>query len=232
MEVGPTTHYVMGGVRVDGDTQMSSLPGLFAAGECAAGINGANRLGGNSLSDLIVFGKRAGEYAAIFAKSNGSVAIDERQVDAAMKRSLEPFERANAKENPFKVQQDLQNMMQDLVGIVRSEEEMQRALTGIEALKARAAQVGITGHREFNTGWHASQDLWNLLAVSEMITRSAIERKESRGGHFRHDYPDKDPAFATFNFVVKQAADGQMQVSRAPIPPMPDELKQVIEENK
>ena len=232
MEVGPTTHYVMGGVRVDADTQMSSLPGLFAAGECAAGINGANRLGGNSLSDLLVFGKRAGEHAAIFAKSNGAVAVDERQVDAAMKRSLEPFERANAQENPFKVQQDLQNLMQDLVGIVRSEDEMQRALTGLDDLEQRAAQVGVTGHREFNTGWHASQDLWNLLVVSEMITRSAIERKESRGGHFRQDYPDKEAAFATFNFVVKQGGDGQMQVSRAPIPPIPAELKQVIEENK
>jgi succinate dehydrogenase / fumarate reductase flavoprotein subunit len=232
MEVGPTTHYVMGGVRVDADTQMSSLPGLFAAGECAAGINGANRLGGNSLSDLLVFGKRAGEHAAIFAKSNGAVVVDERQVDAAMKRSLEPFERANAQENPFKVQQDLQNLMQDLVGIVRSEDEMQRALAGLEALKQQAAHVGVTGHREFNTGWHASQDLWNLLVVSEMITRSAIERKESRGGHFRQDHPDKEPSFATFNFVVKQGGDGQMQVSRAPIPPMPAELKQVIEENR
>jgi succinate dehydrogenase / fumarate reductase, flavoprotein subunit len=232
MEIGPTTHYVMGGVRVDGDTQMSSLPGLFAAGECAAGINGANRLGGNSLSDLIVFGKRAGEHAAIFAKANGNVSIDERRVEAAIKRSLEPFERANAPENPFKVQQDLQGMMQDLVGIVRMEEEMQRALAGLDALKARAEQVGVTGHREFNTGWHASQDLGNLLMVSESITRSAIERQESRGGHFRQDYPDKDPAYATFNVVVKRGPDGEMQVSRAPIPPMPAELKQVIEENK
>jgi succinate dehydrogenase / fumarate reductase flavoprotein subunit len=232
MEIGPTTHYVMGGVRVDGDTQMSSLPGLFAAGECAAGINGANRLGGNSLSDLLVFGKRAGEHAAIFAKANGRVSIDERQVEAAVKRSLEPFERANAPENPFKVQHDLQGMMQDLVGIVRVEDEMQRALTGLDALKARSAQVGVTGHREFNTGWHASQDLGNLLMVSEAITRSALERQESRGGHFRQDYPDKDPAYATFNIVVKRGPDGEMQVSRAPIPPMPDALKQVIEENK
>ena len=232
MEVGPTTHYVMGGVRVDADTQMSSLPGLFAAGECAAGINGANRLGGNSLSDLLVFGKRAGEYAAVFAKANGAVSIDERQVEAATKRSLEPFERVNAPENPFKVQQDLQGMMQDLVGIVRVEDEMQRALTGLDALKKRAGQVGVTGHREFNTGWHAAQDLGNLLMVSEAITRSAIDRKESRGGHFRSDYPDKDPAYATFNIVVKRGPDGEMQVSRVPLPPMPEELKQVIEENK
>ena len=232
MEVGPTTHYVMGGVRVDADTQMSSLPGLFAAGECAAGINGANRLGGNSLSDLLVFGKRAGEYAAMFAKANGAVSIDERQVEAATKRSLEPFERANAPENPFKVQQDLQGMMQDLVGIVRVGDEMERALTVLDALKRRAGQVGVTGHREFNTGWHAAQDLGNLLMVSEAITRSAIDRKESRGGHFRADYPDKDPAYATFNIVVKRGPDGEMQVSRVPLPPMPDELKQVIEENK
>jgi succinate dehydrogenase / fumarate reductase flavoprotein subunit len=208
MEVGPTTHYVMGGIRVDGDTQMSSLPGLFAAGECAAGINGANRLGGNSLSDLLVFGKRAGEHAAIFAKANGAVSIDEREVEAATKRSLEPFERATAQENPFKVQQDLQGMMQDLVGIVRLEDEMQRALAGLEALKQRAEQVGVTGHREFNTGWHASQDLGNLLMVSESIARSAIERKESRGGHFRQDYPEKDPAYATFNIVVQRSPAG------------------------
>ncbi len=232
MEVGPTTHYVMGGVRVDADTQMSSLPGLFAAGECAAGINGANRLGGNSLSDLLVFGKRAGEYAAVFAKANGAVSIDERQVEAATRRSLEPFDRANAPENPFRVQQDLQGMMQDLVGIVRVEDEMHRALTGLDALKKRAGQVGVTGHREFNTGWHAAQDLGNLLMVSEAITRSAIDRKESRGGHFRSDYPDKDPAYATFNIVVKRGPDGEMQVSRAPLPPMPDALKLVIEENK
>jgi succinate dehydrogenase / fumarate reductase, flavoprotein subunit len=231
MEVGPTTHYVMGGVRVDADTQMSSLPGLFAAGECAAGINGANRLGGNSLSDLLVFGKRAGEHAAIFAKANGPVSIDERQVESATKRSLEPFERAAAKENPYKVQQDLQGMMQDLVGIVRTEEEMQHALVELEVLKTRAEEVGVTGHREFNTGWHAAQDLGNLLLVSEAIARSAIERKESRGGHFRQDYPDKDPAYATFNIVVRRGPDGRMEVSHAPIAPLPDELKRVIEEN-
>jgi succinate dehydrogenase / fumarate reductase flavoprotein subunit len=232
MEVGPTTHYVMGGIRVDSDTQMSTLPGLFAAGECAAGINGANRLGGNSLSDLLVFGKLAGEHAAAFAKSNGSVRIDEREVEAATARSLEPFDRGNATENPFKVQHDLQDMMQDLVGIVRVEDEMQRALTALEALKQRAAVVGVTGHREYNTGWHAAQDLANLLLVSEAITRSAIERKESRGGHFRSDFPDKNPALGTFNVVVRSASDGAMEVSQTPILPMPAELKQVIEENK
>jgi succinate dehydrogenase / fumarate reductase, flavoprotein subunit len=233
MEVGPTTHYVMGGIRVDGDTQMSSLPGLFAAGECAAGINGANRLGGNSLSDLLVFGKRAGEYAAQFAKSHGDVTIDERQVDAAARRSLEPFDRgAPAAENPFRIQQDLQAMMQDLVGIVRDEQEMQQALAGLADLKSRAARAGVMGHREYNTGWHAAQDLNNLLTVSEAITRSAIERKESRGGHFRSDFPEKDPGYATFNISVTQDADGAMVISHAPIPAMPAELKQVIEENR
>jgi succinate dehydrogenase / fumarate reductase flavoprotein subunit len=232
MEVGPTTHYVMGGVRVDGDTQMSTLPGLFAAGECAAGINGANRLGGNSLSDLLVFGKRAGEYAAQFAKANGAVSIDERQAEAAAQESLAPFECPAAPENPFKIQQDLQGMMQDLVGIVRLEEEMRLAMAGLEELKARAARAGVTGHREYNTGWHAAQDLRNLLDVSEAITRSALERKESRGGHFRADFPDKTTEFGAINIVVKRGEDGTMQVSRVPIPPMPEELKRVIDENK
>jgi succinate dehydrogenase / fumarate reductase flavoprotein subunit len=179
-----------------------------------------------------VFGKRAGEYAAQFAKSNGSAGVDDGQVQAAIKRSLEPFDRgAGAAENPFKIQQDLQGMMQDLVGIVRLEEEMQRALAGLDTLKARASRTGVTGHREYNTGWHAAQDLANLLDVSEAITRSALERRESRGGHFRHDYPDKDPAFATFNVVIKNDG-GVMRVSRTPIPEMPAELKQVIEDNK
>ena len=232
MEVGPTTHYVMGGVKVDSDTQMSTVPGLFAAGECAAGINGANRLGGNSLSDLLVFGKRAGEHAAIFARQNSAAAIDEGQVDAAAKEAVEPFERGNAAENPFKIQQDLQAMMQDLVGIVRDEREMQQALTGLQELNSRAARAGVTGHREYNGGWHTALDLGNLLIVSEAIARSAIERKESRGGHFRQDFPEKDPACATFNIAVRRGPDGAMQVTRIPIPPMPDELKQVIEENK
>ena len=232
MEVGPTTHYVMGGVKVDSDTQMSTIPGLFAAGECAAGINGANRLGGNSLSDLLVFGKRAGEHAAIFARQHSAPAIDEGQVGAAAKHALEPFERGNAAENPFKIQQDLQAMMQDLVGIVRDEREMQQALTGLQELDSRAARAGVTGHREYNGGWHTALDLDNLLIVSEAVARSAIERKESRGGHFRQDFPERDPACATFNISVRRSADGSMAVSRVPIPPMPEELKQVIEENK
>jgi succinate dehydrogenase flavoprotein subunit len=232
MEVGPTTHYIMGGVRVDADTQMSTVPGLFAAGECAAGINGANRLGGNSLSDLLVFGKRAGEFAAKFATENGQAPIDTRQADDAVRRALEPFERTASGEGPYQVQYALQDMMQDLVGIVRTESEMVRALEGLAALKARAQKVGVGGHREYNPGWHAALDLPNLLTVAEAITRSAIERKESRGGHFREDYSDKDPAYGTFNIVVKKGASGAMDVSHASIPTMPAELKAVIEEMK
>jgi succinate dehydrogenase / fumarate reductase flavoprotein subunit len=231
MEIGPTTHYVMGGVKVDADSQMSTLPGLFAAGECAAGINGANRLGGNSLSDLLVFGKRAGEHAAAYAKANGPAQVDERQVESSLKEALAPFDRGAAAENPFKIQQDLQGMMQDLVGIVRDEREMQEALRHLDSLKQRTRNAGVTGHREYNTGWHTAQDLGNLLVVSEAITRSALERKESRGGHFRHDYPEKDKAFATFNVAVRRGADGTMRVMRDPIAPMPAELQQVIQDN-
>jgi succinate dehydrogenase / fumarate reductase, flavoprotein subunit len=228
MEVGPTTHYIMGGIRVNADTQMSSVPGLFAAGECAAGINGANRLGGNSLSDLLVFGKRAGEYAAVYSKENAVGKVDDAQVSAAIKEALAPFENEGG-ENPFAIQNDLQEMMQDLVGIVRIEEEMQRALEGIEKLKARAANVFAPGNIDFNPGWHTSLDLGNLLAVSEAITISAIARKESRGGQFRDDYPAKDPEFAKFNHTVKEV-NGKMQLARIPIAEMPPELKQVIEE--
>ncbi len=232
MEVGPTTHYIMGGVRVDADTQMSTVPGLFAAGECAAGINGANRLGGNSLSDIIVFGKRAGEFAAAFAKSHGHGSIDAQQVDEAARSAVTPFDRGTQGEGPYQVQYALQEMMQDLVGIVRTEQEMRRALDGLETLRERARHVGVGGHREYNPGWHAALDLHNLLMVSEAITRSAIERRESRGGHFRDDYPDKDPLYATFNLIVRKGHNGAMEVSRAPIPEMPAELKQVIEEMK
>jgi succinate dehydrogenase / fumarate reductase flavoprotein subunit len=232
MEIGPTTHYIMGGIRVDSDTQESTIPGLFAAGECAAGINGANRLGGNSLSDLIVFGKRAGEYAAQFAKRNAAVRVDAAAVDRAMKEALLPFERGSSGENPYKIQQDLQQTMQNLVGIVRMESEMQEALKRLAAFNARAAQAGVAGHREYNSGWHTCLDLRNLLSVSEAIARSAIERKESRGGHFREDCPDKKVEFGTFNIAVQQQADGSMKVFRVPLPDMPGELKQIIEDQK
>ncbi|HET6249173.1 MAG TPA: fumarate reductase/succinate dehydrogenase flavoprotein subunit [Tepidisphaeraceae bacterium] len=232
MEVGPTTHYVMGGIRVDSDSQMSSVPGLFAAGECAAGINGANRLGGNSLSDLLVFGKRAGEYAAKYAKENSLGNINKDHVDEIAKYALAPFERAGSGQGAFQVQYDLQDTMQDLVGIVRKEDEMQQALVKLEALWKRAKEVGVPGNRDYNPGWHTALDLNSLLTVSEAVTRSAIERKESRGGHFRDDYPAKDEAHAKFNVVTYRGPDGRMNLRREPVKPMPEELKAIIEEMK
>jgi len=231
MEVGPTTHYIMGGIRVDADTQMSTVPGLFACGECASGINGANRLGGNSLSDLIVFGKRAGEYAAAFARANAAApGIDDRQVERGMGEALRPFDRGAGGENPYAVQHDLQQAMQSLVGIVRMESEMREAVDRIAEFRKRAAAVGVGGHREYHAGWHTAIDLQNLLDVSEAIAKSAIERKESRGGHFREDYPDKSGEFGKVNIAVRRGADGAAEVARVPIPEMPAELKQVIEE--
>jgi succinate dehydrogenase / fumarate reductase flavoprotein subunit len=211
---------------------MSTVPGLFAAGVCAAGLHGANRLGGNSLSDLLVFGKRAGEHAARFARSNGPAAVDEAQVDAAARAALAPFDRGDSPEQPYHVQETLQEVMQDLVGIVRTEREMEEALGCIDELKARAADVGVRGNREYNPGWHTALDLTHLLTVSEAIARSALERRESRGGHFREDYPDKDPASAAFNLVVRKGAGGEMQTMREPIPPLPAELAAIIEEMK
>ena len=229
MEVGPTTHYTMGGIRVDGDTQMTSVPGLFACGECAAGLHGANRLGGNSLSDLVVFGKRAGEYAAKFASENGYGKIHDQDVEAATREALEPFNRTGG-ENPFQIQHDLQEMMQDLVGIVRNEDEMRRALEGIERLEERARNTTVAGNVEFNPGWHTALDLKNMLTVSEAITRAAIERKESRGAQFREDFPQKEAEYGKFNTVISKGRNGEMELKRVPISEMPEELKQVIEE--
>jgi succinate dehydrogenase / fumarate reductase flavoprotein subunit len=236
MEVGPTTHYIMGGVRVDGETQMSNVPGLFAAGEVAAGLHGANRLGGNSLSDLLVFGKRAGEFAAKYAQAQKPGQIDDAEVEAAARETVLPFDRAvngaNHAEGPYQVQYDLQDLMQSLVGIVRREDEMARALDGLVSLWERSGKVAVQGHREYNPGWHTAIDLKSLLTVSEAITRAAIERKESRGGHFRDDFPGKDAAEGKVSIVVRKGADGSMQVLREPIPDMPQELKQVVEEMK
>jgi succinate dehydrogenase flavoprotein subunit len=231
MEVGPTTHYVMGGIHVDADTQMSRVPGLFAAGECAAGINGANRLGGNSLSDLLVFGKRAGEFAAKFAKENSLGRIDNSVVDTAAGEALRPFDQ-NPGENPYQVQKDLQEVMQDNVGIVRTESEMKSALEHLRLFGQQADRAGVTGHREFNPGWHTALDLKNLLTVSEAITRAALERKESRGAQFRDDYPNKDEQFSKVNTMISKASDGSMKIRLDPLPEMPDYLKQIIEEMK
>jgi succinate dehydrogenase / fumarate reductase flavoprotein subunit len=231
MEVGPTTHYIMGGMRVDPDTQMSRVAGLFAAGECAAGINGANRLGGNSLSDLLVFGKRAGEFAAKFAKENSLGKFDNDKIESAAREALAPFDRSNG-ENPYQVQKDLQDTMQDLVGIVRNESEMRNALEKINVFKKRAEKAAVTGNREYNPGWHTALDLKNLLTVSEAITRAALERKESRGAQFREDYQNKDDRFSKVNTIVSKAADGPMHVRLEPLPEMPDYLKQIIDEMK
>jgi succinate dehydrogenase / fumarate reductase flavoprotein subunit len=232
MEVGPTTHYMMGGVRVDGDSQMSTVPGLFAAGEVAAGLHGANRLGGNSLSDLLVFGKRAGHYATEFAKSNGAARINEMELQATAAAALAPFDCGPAGENPYQIQYDLQDAMQDLVGIVRTESEMQQALDEIGKLCARADRVGVTGNREYNNGWHTSIDVHNMLIVSEAITRGALLRKESRGAQFREDFPAKDADWGKHNILIRRGVDNAMLVEKCAVTPLPDELRIVIEEMK
>jgi succinate dehydrogenase / fumarate reductase flavoprotein subunit len=232
MEVGPTTHYIMGGIRVDAETQMSTVPGLFAAGECAAGINGANRLGGNSLSDLLVFGKRAGEFAARYAKEHKPGDIDARQVEEGTRFALAPFERGTQGENPYTLQHELQDMMQDLVGIVRREDEIARAIEEVKKLRDRAARVGVGGNCEYNPGWHTALDLTNLFTVSEAIARAALERRESRGAQFREDFQEKSPQLGKINLVLRKGSDGAMQLRQEPLPPLPDYLKQVIEEMK
>ena len=236
MEVGPTTHYIMGGVRVDAETQMTSVPGLFAAGEVAAGLHGSNRLGGNSLSDLLVFGKRAGEFAAKFSRESNGGLISDVELERSAGDALEPFENAlkspASAESPYQVQHDLQEIMQNLVGIVRREEELIRALDGLNKLQRRARNISVHGHREYNPGWHTAIDLKHLLTISEAIARAAIERKESRGGHFRDDFPNKDAAQGKMNIVLSKAADGSMHLVREQIPEMPEHLKQIIAEMK
>jgi succinate dehydrogenase / fumarate reductase flavoprotein subunit len=231
MEVGPTTHYLMGGIKVDGDTQMSTVPGLYAAGECAAGLHGANRLGGNSLSDLLVFGQRAGAAAAEFAKTHEAPRIGAGAIDAAASAVLAPFQRGISGEGPYRVQHELQALMQDKVGIVRRESEMIEALSGIESLRERAEQVGVSGNREYNPGWHTAVDLGSMLTCAEAITRSALTRKESRGGHFRDDYPERVEGFGGFNIVCRKGSEGRPSILRQPIPEMRADLRRIIEEN-
>jgi succinate dehydrogenase / fumarate reductase flavoprotein subunit len=235
MEVGPTTHYVMGGIRVDSDTQMTTVQGLFAAGECAAGLHGANRLGGNSLSDLIVFGKRAGEHAAAFAKDQAAGKIDEAQIEQIVAKTLAPIDRygeSGSGQNPYEIQQNLQDMMQDKVGIVRSADDLGKALEELEKFKERATSAAAKGNREYNPGWHTALDLECLLTVSEAVTISAQQRCESRGAHTRLDHPDKDPELGEVNSVVRKGADGKMEIEQIPIPTIRDDLQQIIEENK
>jgi len=212
---------------------MSMVPGLFAAGECGAGLHGANRLGGNSLSDLLVFGKRAGEYAARYALEHRAGNLDEQQINAAMRRALAPFEAAGSggAESPYQIQRELQELMQDKVGIVRTESDMRAALAEILQLKQRAERVRVDGNRMYNPGWHTALDLDNLLTVSEAVCRAAIERKESRGAHFRDDYPQRSEESSRFNLVLREGPGG-MGVHQEAIPEMTPELKQIIEEMK
>ena len=232
MEVGPTTHYVMGGIRVDPDSQMSTVPGLFAAGECAAGLHGANRLGGNSLSDLLVFGKLVGEYAIAFAKKRGNVVVNKSQVEETARVALEPFERSSADDGPYHLQYELQDLMQSMVGIVRNEDELTQALDALHRLRERVKRVHVEGNREYNAGWHTALDLRNLLPVAEAVTRAVIERKESRGAHFREDHMEKDPEWGTMNLVIRRQADGSMDVRREKLAPVRPDLQAIIEESQ
>ncbi len=269
MEVGPTCHYVMGGIKVDPSTAAATVPGLFAAGECAAGMHGSNRLGGNSLSDLLVFGRRAGLHAARYAQSlpaRKRAVADDAQIDATAAAALAPFAAAltpgsvqagtasaegtassargttsardsartsvspsHPPENPYQLQNDLQDVMQRLVGIIRTESELVRALKEIETLRSRARHVAVVGHRQYNPGWHLALDLGSLLTVAECITTAALARRESRGGHTRDDYPSADPAFATLNHVLR-LRDGRLVLTTEPLPAMPPELAALFED--
>jgi succinate dehydrogenase / fumarate reductase flavoprotein subunit len=231
MEVGPTCHYVMGGVEVDPDSAAARVPGLFAAGEVAGGMHGSNRLGGNSLSDLLVFGRRAGMAAmwhAVRQRGHRRELVDDALADAA-RAALAPFERDGG-ENPYAVQHDLQSTMNDLVGIIRTAAEVEQALERIEALKERVARLSVEGHRQYNPGWHLALDLPHMLTVSECIARAALERKESRGGHTRDDFPATDPEWAKVNLICTRGPDGTVALSRRPLPQMPPELAEIFEE--
>ncbi len=228
MEVGPTCHYVMGGVEVDPDTAGALVPGLYAAGEVAGGMHGSNRLGGNSLSDLLVFGRRAGAAAAAYALDATASALSEPAITDAAAAALEPFDRAGG-ENPYTIQQDLQTVMNDLVGIIRTAEEVQEALSRIEELKVRAAALTVEGHRQYNPGWHLALDLPHMLRVSECVARAALERQESRGGHTRDDFPGPDDDWAKINLICT-LDDGAIAVSRKALPVMPDDLAEIFEE--
>jgi len=230
MEVGPTCHYAMGGVEVDADSAQSTLTGLYAAGECAGGMHGSNRLGGNSLSDLLVFGRRAGLHAAGYASAVGDERprVAQEDLDEAAREALAPFD-LDTGENPYTLHQELQQTMNDLVGIIRRSEEMADALRAIAVLKDRVRKVSVEGHRQFNPGWHLALDLHNMVLVSECIARAALDRTESRGGHTRDDYPTADPEWGRLNIVLRSDGD-EVTLVRQPVPVMPDELKELFGE--
>ncbi|HEY2517186.1 MAG TPA: fumarate reductase/succinate dehydrogenase flavoprotein subunit [Polyangiaceae bacterium] len=230
MEVGPTAHYTMGGIRVDPETQESRIKGLFAAGECAAGMHGSNRLGGNSLSDLLVFGRIAGAHAGKYAKAATAKEVDSGAIEAAVHEALAPFEREEGT-NPFAVHEDLMNQMQRHVGIMRTDEDLAAGLRELDRLKEAAGRAKVMGPRHYNAGWHESIDLRNLLVISEAMARSARVRKESRGGHAREDFPEMDKGhWANVNVVARRSPSGDMQIEEVPLPPVPAEIKAVLEE--
>ncbi|MDQ3344663.1 MAG: fumarate reductase/succinate dehydrogenase flavoprotein subunit [Actinomycetota bacterium] len=228
MEVGPTCHYVMGGVEVDPETAAAVVPGLYAAGEVAGGMHGSNRLGGNSLSDLLVFGRRAGAAAAARAAAGPGALVSEQDLTDAAKAALAPFDREGG-ENPYALHQELQQAMNDLVGIIRTATEIEQALERIEELKVRATALTVEGHRQYNPGWHLALDLPHMLRVSECIARAALERQESRGGHTREDFPGPDDGWARQNVICTADGDG-IVLSRQPLPVMPDDLAEIFEE--
>ena len=234
MEVGPTTHYIMGGVRVDADSQMTTIDGLFAAGECAAGLHGANRLGGNSLSDLLVFGQRAGAYAAKYASESKAGKINDEQVKEISSWALAPFDKGSSsgRENPFQIQTDLQEEMHKLVGIVRTEAELTEAIQKIKDFGERINKAGCSGNRAYNPGWHTAIELKHMITVAEAIARAALERKESRGGHFREDFQQKSDAFGKVNITIRKSTDGNMDIKQVPKLKVREDLQQIIEEMK
>jgi succinate dehydrogenase / fumarate reductase flavoprotein subunit len=230
MEVGPTCHYMMGGIKVDAETAQSSVPGLYAAGEAAAGLHGSNRLGGNSLSDLLVFGRRAGLAAAQHASTVTPPNLEADQVEQAAREMLEPFERSEG-ESPYDVHRDLQETMGSYVGIFRNKEDLTKGISEIEKLKDRASRVRVDGSRLFNPGWHLARDLTSMLTVSEAVAKSALARRESRGAHSRLDFPDYDDSWGKQNNVISRSG-AEMKLSQSPTPAVPDELKRILEEEK
>jgi len=232
MEIGPTCHYVMGGVEVDADTELSAVEGLYAVGECSGGMHGSNRLGGNSLSDLLVFGRRAGEAASAYADGLGGArpTVSEPDVKAAQVTALAPFEHEAGSENPYTIQQDLQQTMNDLVGIIRTAPELEESLQQIERLKERAQHLVVEGHRQYNPGWHLALDLRNMLVVSECIAKAALERQESRGGHTRDDFPGPSEEWGARNLVLRLNSAGTgVDLTHQALPVMPDELQSFFE---
>jgi succinate dehydrogenase / fumarate reductase flavoprotein subunit len=232
MEVGPTLHYIMGGIRVDADTAATTVPGLFAAGEVAGGMHGSNRLGGNSLSDLLVFGRRAGMGASDFAEGRtGTPTFETAEVEAITAEALAPFARDDG-ESPYDLQRDLQETMQSLVGIIRTEAELVQAQEELGKLEDRAKRLSVSGGRAYNPGWNLATDIPSMLSVSSLVARGALERRESRGGHTRDDYPKPDPDLGKVNLVQRRDDTGRLTLTPEPLPEMPAELQELFEEAK